>query len=85
MTKNKETWVRGQKFDDFLKEQGIYEETVLLAEFKILIELINEFVLSEKFSKVEFAKLVISQLELIVQQLKIDPNFAESNKLINKN
>ncbi len=85
MTKNKETWVRGQKFDDFLKEQGIYEETVLLAEFKILIELINEFVQSEKFSKVEFAKLAISQLELIGQQLKIDPNFAELNKLIKQN
>ena len=85
MTKNKETWVRGQKFDDFLKEQGIYEETVLQAEFEVLIELINEFVQSEKFSKVEFAKLAISQLELIGQQLKIDPNFSEANSLVSQN
>ena len=78
MAKTNETWVRGQKFDDFLKEQGIYEKTVLLAEFEVLVELITEFIQTEKISKAEFGKLVLSQLELIGGQLNSEIKVVEA-------
>ena len=63
MSIENETWIPGKKFDDFLKEQGIYEETKVKAEYEVLVELVQEFMQSEKISKVEFGKLALSLLE----------------------
>ena len=56
MSLENETWIPGKKFDDFLQEQGIYEETKVKAKYEALVELVHEFMQSEKISKVEFSK-----------------------------
>ncbi len=65
-----ETWIPGKKFDDFLKEQRFYEETKLRADYEVLVELVQEFIQTEKISKVEFGKLALTLLESIGQQLE---------------
>ena len=70
MSTENETWIPGKKFDDFLKEQGIYEETKVRAEYEVLVELVQEFMQSEKISKVEFGKLALTLLESLGKQLE---------------
>ena len=47
-----------RKFDDFLKERGTYEKTILTAELEILIEIVEESIQSDKMSK-EVGKLIL--------------------------
>ena len=72
MSNENEQWVSGQKFDDYLKEQGIYEDTVIGSEIEFLIELIQEKMKSEETSKDEICNLVLTQLRLIGQKLKLE-------------
>ena len=53
MSNENEQWVSGQKFDDYLKEQGIYEDTVIGVRIEFLIELIQDKMKSEETSKDE--------------------------------
>ena len=70
MSTENETWIPGKKFDDFLKGQGIYEETKVKAEYEVLVELVQEFMQSEKISKVEFGKLALTLLDSLEKQLE---------------
>ncbi len=72
MSNENEQWVSGQKFDDYLKEHGIYEDTVIGSEIEFLIELVQEKMESEKTSKDEICNLVLTQLGLIGQRFKLE-------------
>ena len=72
MTKTNEQWISGQKFDDYLKEHGIYEDTVIGSEIEFLIELIQEKMKSENISKDEICNLILTQLKLIGQKFNIE-------------
>ena len=72
MTEKQEQWVIGQKFDDYLKEQGVYEETIIRSEIEFLIELIQEKMKSEKFSKEELCNFVLAQLGQIGQKFDVE-------------
>ena len=70
MSIENETWILGKKFDDFLMEQGIYEETKVKAEYEVLVEFVQEILQSEKISKVEFGKLALTLLDSLGKQLE---------------
>ncbi len=72
MTEKQEQWVVGQKFDDYLKEQGVYEETIIQSEIEFLIEQIQEKMKSEKFSKEELCNFVLAQLGQIGQKFDVE-------------
>ena len=66
-----------RKFDDFLKERGTYEKTILTAELEILIEIVEESIQSDKMSK-EVGKLILGQIAMIGQKMGTETNFTKT-------
>ena len=69
-----------RKFDDFLKERGTYEKTILTAELEILIELVEDSIQSNKMTK-EVGKLILGQIAMIGQKMGTETNFTSSYSL----
>lgn len=69
MKKNKHT---GSDFDDFLKEEGIYEECTAEAVKRVLAFQIEQEMKKQKLSKVKFAKMLKTSRSAIDRIL--DPN-----------
>lgn len=65
MTQDVEAGKAGQSFEDFLKEQGTYEETTEWAIKRVLAMQISEVMKEQNITKVEMARrLKTSRLQL---------------------
>lgn len=65
MTRDVEAGKAGQSFEDFLKEQGTYEETTEWAIKRVLAMQISEVMKERNITKVEMARrLKTSRLQL---------------------
>jgi predicted XRE-type DNA-binding protein len=62
----------GSSFDDFLKEENIYEECTNIAIKSILVEEIEKYLYKNKITKTEFAK-------------RLNTSRMEVNRILDKN
>jgi len=72
MSKDSEKGRLGQSFDDFLKEEGIYDEVVETAVKRVIARQLSEIMQEQKITKVEMARrLATSRAQL---NRLLDPN-----------
>ena len=56
MSSNEEKGRVGQSFDDFLKEEGLYEEVTEIAVKRVIAWQLSEIMHEQKITKVEMAR-----------------------------